>query len=872
MTKGKETKQNSRKKVRIKRMKSSRKVRQEVKQNMKQQDTKPSTKVKKGKEKKRSIVACIFGVTFKVLFFTIIAGCIIGVGVVFGVLSSIIGDTEALNIDALKSLKLTTFIYDSEGKEIETLSSENRIMVEYSDLPKHVVDAVISIEDERFLTHNGVDIKRTGKAVIEYVLHGGSSSFGGSTITQQLVKNLTKDDSKSWQRKIREWYRAILLEKEIEKEDIITGYLNVIYMGEGAYGVEAAANTLFAKNVSDVTVAEAACLAAIIQAPESYNPYNGEENRADLLARQQVVLDKMLELGKITKEQYDEAKNQEIVFKKLDTNNTATSYFVDAVIEAVVADLQEKNGVERGVALNMLYNNGYKIYTTQNSKLQSKVTSWYETSSLFGTNYLGQKQQGALVLIDNKTGYVVAISGGAGKKTQTLGFNRATQMLRQSGSSIKPISAYGPAFEKGISYPGLGMDDKYLSVGSWVPKNFTRTYMGYVSVREAIVESLNTCAVRTVMQTGVDYSYNFAKKAGITTLIDGDKNLAALALGAQTNGVRVIDMAATYSAIARGGVYVEPEFYTKVEDNDGNIVLKVESEYKRVMKETTAYLITDCMRSVINSGYVGYSYLWNWKRTMNRNVQIAGKTGTTDNTYDRWLCGFTPYYSIAVWTGYDEKYTLNNQASAETFGEIMTYAHANLPAASFARPSGIITAEVCTLSGLVATEACKLDTRNVVKNEIFASGTIPTEPCKVHVAVEVCEESKKLPTEFCHEYCNLVKKAYIVREEIPSVKTDDWDYMLYDKTPKCTIHKEAKPIENPEENENQTPEGENPINPDIPEGDGTTDVPVGPGEGTENGGGQSPENTPDTNTPEQPTVPDSGGSTGETNTPPVTTE
>lgn len=874
MARDKKTEQNSRKKVRIKRMKSSRRLKQEVKHKMKQQDTMPSTNVKKGKKKKKNIVGCIFGVTFKVLFFTIIAGCIIAAGVVFGVLSSIVGDTEALNIDTLKSLKLTTFIYDSEGKEIETLSSENRIMVEYEDLPKHVVDAVISIEDERFLTHNGVDIKRTGKAIIEYVLHGGSSSFGGSTITQQLVKNLTKDDSKSWQRKIREWYRAILLEQELEKSDIITGYLNVIYMGEGAYGVEAAANTLFAKNVTDVTVAEAACLAAIIQAPESYNPYNGEENKVDLLARQQVVLDKMLELGKITKEQYDEAVKQEIVFKKMDSNDTVTSYFVDAVIEAVIADLQEKNGVEYGVALNMIYNNGYKIYTTQDTNIQSKINSWYENSSYFGTNYYGQKQQGAMVLIDNKTGYVVGLSGGAGKKTKTLGFNRATQMVRQSGSSIKPISAYGPAFEKGVSYPGNGLDDKYLQIGSWVPKNFTRTYMGYVSVREAIVESLNTCAIKTVMQVGTDYAYNFAKNLGISTLVDDDKNLAALALGAQTNGVKVIDMAAAYSAIARGGVYVEPQFYTKVEDSEGNVILKVESEYKRVMKETTAYLITDCMRSVVTQGYVGSSYLW--YRGFNRGVQIAGKTGTTDNTYDRWLCGFTPYYSIAVWTGYDEKYTIGNQASAHTYGEIMTYVHAKLPAASFTRPSGIVTAEVCTLSGEVATEACKLDTRNVVKNEIFASGTVPTEPCTVHITMDVCEESKNLPTEYCHEYCNLVKKAYIVREEIPSVKTDDWDYMLYDKTPKCSIHKEAKPVEEPEENE-----GQNPTNPENPgESGGTTDVPVGPGTGNEGGSGEnSGENTvPDgesgstegsgTTTPETPTTPDNS----ETTTPPVITE
>ena len=840
MTRDKRTNESSRKKVRIKRMKSSKKIKQEVKQKMKQQDVSPSTETKSAKKSKKKTRTAwkVIWTIFKVLFFTIIAGCIIGAGVVFGVLSSIIGDTEALNIDTLKGLKLTTFIYDSQGNEIETLSSENRVMVEYTDLPKHVVDAVVSIEDERFWTHSGIDIKRTGKAIIEYVLHGGSSSFGGSTITQQLVKNLTQDKSKSWQRKIREWYRAILVEQELEKEDILTGYLNVIYMGEGAYGIEVAANTLFAKSVSEVDLAEAACLAAIIQSPESYNPYNGEKNKTALLNRQKIVLGKMLELGKITEEEYEAAKSKELVFKKDDTSSAVTSYFVDAVIEAVIADIQEKNGVERGVALNMIYNNGFKIYTTQVTSIQNTIDSVYSNTKTFPTDSKGNKLQSAAVVIDNATGYVVGIAGGTDTKTKTLGFNRATQMLRQSGSAIKPLSVYGPAFELGISYPGDGVDDTYIKVGNWAPNNVNLSYAGYVSVRKAIIESMNTCALKVLLEVGLDYSDSFTKNLGITSLNEADKNYASLALGAQTKGVKVIDMAAAYSAIARGGVYIEPQFYTKIEDKDGNVILTTETAYKRVMKETTAYLLTDCMYSTLNQGYSG-PYI-----KLKKSIQLAGKTGTTDNSIDKWVCGYSTYYTAAIWTGYDDNSKgVNNYPNLTAFNNIMTPIHANLGASSFTKPSGIVKAEVCTLSGLVATEACKADPRNVVRNEIFASGTVPTDTCQVHVFEEVCAESGNLPTEYCHEYGELVKKSYIVRQEIPPRKTADWGYMLFDQTPVCTVHTESKPIEEPEE----------PVNPENPENpDNTGD---GSGSGNEDGGNTT---NPDGGTNTTPPAPDTG--------------
>ena len=424
-----DSKETKVKKIKLKRIGKDKKSDTENKSNSK------SNKPKKGKK--------IFWLIFKIIIFTGIAACIVGAGVVLGVLNDIIKDTETLDVAKLKVLKLTSVIYDKNGNQIEALSEENRYMISYDEMPKCLRDAVISIEDERFETHHGVDIKRTASAIITYVLHKGDSSFGGSTITQQLVKNITQDNDKAWQRKIREWYRAITLENQLKKSEILEAYLNTIYMGEGAYGVEAAANTLFAKSAKDVNIAEAACLAAIIQSPESYNPYNGEENKAALIERQHIVLSKMLELEKITQAEYDEAMSYELVFKKgeLAANGATTTYYVDAVIEAVIEDLMEAKNITKGVATKMLYSDGLKIYSTIDPDIQKAIDEAYTNDSWFPSRN-GKKMQSAMVVIDNSTGNVVGLMGGTDyrEKSNTSACNRATQMTRQSGSSIKPLT------------------------------------------------------------------------------------------------------------------------------------------------------------------------------------------------------------------------------------------------------------------------------------------------------------------------------------------------------------------------------------------------------------------------------------------------
>ena len=338
-------------------------------------------KKKTGKKDRRKLKKVL-----KICLFVFIGLVVVGIGVVLGVLNSVLSGTEELDYSQLKNLKLTTTVLDKDGKQIGTISSgENRLLANYEDLPKYLVDAVVSIEDERFWVHNGVDIKRTGAAIVTYVLHRGNSSFGDSTITQQLVKNITEDNETSWKRKIREWYRAFEMERELKKEEILEAYLNKIYFGEGANGVEMAAQTFFAKSAKDVNLAEAACLAASIQTPEGSNPYNGDEAKQRLIERQKVVLDKMLSLGKITEEEYNTAINTELTFKKgsLATSSAVQSYARDAVWEAVAKDLASKKNITYDAALDMVASSGYVIYSTIDSDVQKEVDNQANNSKLF---------------------------------------------------------------------------------------------------------------------------------------------------------------------------------------------------------------------------------------------------------------------------------------------------------------------------------------------------------------------------------------------------------------------------------------------------------------------------------------------------------
>ena len=334
---------------------------------------------------------------FRVFLFVFIALGIIGAGIVLGVISGIVDDTESISLDELELLPQTSFVYDKDGNELTSLyDSENRIMVSYEDIPIHTVNAVVAIEDERFFTHHGIDIKRTAGAVVTYIINGGESDYGASTITQQLVKNITSDKERAWQRKIREWYRAISLENKLEKDQIFESYVNTIYYGDGCYGIEVASNHFFGKSVSELNVAESAAIAAMIQSPEITNPYKSDEAKQKLLDRQSVVLTKMKNLGLLTEEEYNTAKSTELNFVAKDVNLGGTqSYFVDAVVEAVIADLMDQKNVSRGIAVKMIYTDGYKIYTTQDQSVQAAIDNAFADTSIFKADLYEDMIQGS---------------------------------------------------------------------------------------------------------------------------------------------------------------------------------------------------------------------------------------------------------------------------------------------------------------------------------------------------------------------------------------------------------------------------------------------------------------------------------------------
>lgn len=753
-----------------------------------------SSKDKNGKKKKNKKVGWKI---FRICLFVFLALLIIGTGIVVGIITGVIDKTDSVELEDLQLYKLTSFVYDKDGNQIGTLfDSENRVTTEYKNIPESVVDAITSIEDERFFQHHGIDVKRTVGAVVTYALNGGESNFGGSTITQQLIKNVTSDNETSWTRKIREWYRAISLEKKISKEQIFESYVNTIYMGDGAYGVEVASENYFGKSVKDVNIAEAAVLGAIIQSPESTNPYKDEESKKKLLERQKLVLSQMLKLGKITQEEYDEAIKYEIVFKKevVNLNSSVQSYYVDAVVEQVIADLQEEKNVSRGVAIKMLYSDGYKIYTPHDPSVQKTINDAYNNPKLFYTDKQGQFMQSAMVVIEQSTGNVVGLIGGAGEKTGDLTLNRATQSYRQPGSCMKPLGAYGPAFEQGVSSPGAGLDDTQFTQGNWTPGNYYGYFNGYVTARQAIAKSMNIPAIKAYQKVDPDFAYNFAKNTGLTSLVEDDKNAASLALGGVTKGFTPLQMANAYATIANGGVYIKPKLYTKILDRNGKEILVQESTAKKVMKDSTAYMLTSCLEEVVKTGTAVGTV-----KTANGTIATAGKTGNTNDDYDQWFCGFTPYYTIACWNGYDQNKTINRPYPyycMRLFNTVMNGITSGKEAKQFDKPDSVTTAALCKTSGLVATDACRTDPRgDQTGTDLVAKDSIPTDTCNVHKRVKICNVSGKVATEFCQ---STSEKSFITREGNPAVKSRDWGYMLPGGT--CDIHTSGATANTPKSN------------------------------------------------------------------------
>lgn len=555
-----------------------------------------------------------------ILVFLIIAGA--GCGFIGATMSDL---PEVANVKPAASSQ----IYDVHGNLITTVhATENRLPVKLSQVPKDLQNAFIATEDNRFYSHHGVDPIGIMRAIWVNIAHDGVAE-GGSTITQQLARNAFLTQDRTLKRKIMEAMLAIRIEQYYTKQEILEMYLNQIYFGQGAYGVQAAAHVYFGKNVQDLDLAQSAMLAGLPQSPNYYSPLT---NYKAGKARQAVVLGQMVKYDYIDQATADKAKDEDLGLREKSeaahSDNNA-SYFIDYVI----SEIAEKYGDDA------VYKDGLKIYTTIDMKAQDAAVQAMHNLPNFYTDDKGLTQpQGALIAINPHNGYIVAMVGGRGDDS----FNRAVLAERQPGSAFKPF-VYLAAIQDGMT-PGTVMDDKKIEFNGWSPKNYEGTYSGQMTLSYALQHSVNTVAVQLADAVGMRKVLNLASSLGITTLDDSKDNNLAAALGGLTNGVKPIDMAVAYGTLANGGVKVKPVAITKIVDRNGQVVEENSTEEQRVVDPKYAYVITNMLESVMSGGTGGGASI---------GRPAAGKTGTTDDSKDAWFVGYTPDLVAAVWMGDD---------------------------------------------------------------------------------------------------------------------------------------------------------------------------------------------------------------------------
>ena len=673
------------------------------------------------------------------------------------------------HLDANFDMNLTSTIYymnQETGQYEEHLSlhgTENRKKVTYDQIPENLVNATIAIEDERFLTHDGVDWKRTLNGVL--LMFTGKDIQGGSTITQQLIKNATQYDDVTVKRKILEIFTALDFDATYSKEQIMEWYLNLIYLGDNCYGVATAAENYFGKDVSELSLAECASLISITNNPTLYGPNStvritNEETgevttgRERNKQRQELVLWKMLDLGMISQEEYDEAVAEELVFTRSEDEkkpSTIYNWYDEQVITDVINDLMEEYGYSEQLAENMVYSGGLKIYACVDTRIQSIVESvYYDQNSLVLTSSKGQDIQSSIVIIDPE-GNVVGLAGALGEKPANRVLNMASGTVRQPGSSIKPLSVYAPAIELGMITPASVYADEPVRVlnGKNWPLNNPQTYRGNITVNTAVEVSSNPVAVRILEEMGAETSFDFVEQNFHIDLeesylsngeVKNDYGSSQLALGGLTHGVSVMDMAAAYSVFPRDGVYIEPRTYTKVtQEVDGveqTLLDNTNTEGEVILSTKTTYYMNQMLKNVVSNGTGTAARI--------SGMTVAGKTGSTTANNDRWFVGYTPYYTAAVWVGYKtpERIYASNNPAAVLWQKVMSQVHEGLENKDFTQASGLTPVQICKDSGLRATEACLSDPRGdrVFQMYLF-SDDVPVENCDQHTLVDVCTES-----------------------------------------------------------------------------------------------------------------------------------
>lgn len=870
-------------------------------------------KIKAAGSRSRKYTTRVFLTFFKTCLILCTFCLIVAVSMGAGMFMGIIDSAPELNVDSIVPTGYATTVYDSAGNLTDTLvmAGSNREEASYDELPQDLIDAFVAIEDSRFWTHNGIDLRSISRAAVGVLT--GENRGGGSTITQQLIKNnvfnggMETSFGAKLERKIQEQYLAVQLTKSMDRTLIITNYLNTINLGKNALGVKVAARRYFNKEVSDLTLSECAVIAGITQNPSKYNPISGQEANAE---KRKTILQYMFDQGMITKEEQEVALADDVYsrIQTVDTTYKATStpysYFTDELTQQVKDTLMEKLGYTETQAHNLLYSGGLQIYTTQDPAIQKIVdeevnnpdnytakrySAEYRLSITHGDgttehyserdmqswhkNVLGDSHDGlydseeevqadvdsykawllkeddtiigesltkilqpqvSFVLMDQKTGYVKAISGGRGAKTANLTLNRATNTPRQPGSTFKVISAFAPALDTCGATLGTVYYDSVYSIGNKTFNNwYGQKYTGYSSIRDGIIYSMNIVAVRCLMETvspqlGLEYAENF----GITTLTSQDLG-ASQALGGLTHGTTNLELTAAYASIANEGIYTRPVFFTKILDHNGKILINNEPETHRVLKDSTAFLLTDAMAgSMETNRKFGSSINSTSARANIPGMSNAGKSGTTSKNNDIWFVGYTPYYTAGIWAGCDSNQKLTAQNGGTSFHKniwrnIMTRVHENLSDPGFTIPDSVETAQICRKSGKLAIPGvCTEDPRgNAVYTEYFAKGTVPSEMCNTHVRATVCAETGLLPGDSC-------PRTALIRIALPADAngtTDDSPYAL--PTEQCPGHTSIPlPLtpDGPGSSEFQGPGGSlGPVGPGYINGGSTVSSPTG---------------------------------------------
>ena len=762
----------------------------------------------------------VINIVFTVLMIGAVTGIAVGAALIMYVNEFV--DAEYTGLDNLQfesSLSTSIYYIDKMGNEVELEGDrlhggENRLWAEYEEMKSspYLISAFLAVEDKRFFEHNGVDIRRTGNAVLNFFSPSGDGS-GGSTITQQLIKNVSGDDEQTVERKIQEILRALNVEKKYSKPEILEMYLNTIYLSQRTNGVKAAALEYFGKEIKDLTLVECAALASIPKSPTKYDPLRNPGHNRD---RRNLVLKLMFEQGYISEEQYLEGKDTPLELKneiEEDYEETVHSYYIDAVIDAVIEDLVEQYNYDYTTATRMVFSGGLKIITTLDPTVQNALETVFEDDT---SKYLflkgekensvgGVKPQAAMVIMNPENGDVLGLVGGRGEKKESRGLNRATQSKRQCGSSIKPLTVYSLALEKGLitfgsavdDIPTMKLDDKY-----W-PGNTPSGFKGLISVNYAVMKSLNTIPVALVNKLTPEECFEFLTETlGFTspvasTMVSNSKfsdiSVSPMALGAFTYGVTTLEMCSGYCMFANGGESYTPRFYTEVRNTRGDIILSDKTgRVTTALSEQTAYVMNSIMRNVVSrAAGTGYRVTVDNKY----GIEVAAKTGSTNDDRDRYFVGLTPEYVGACWFGYDNNKALSGYSvnpALSLWDNVMKLIYETLEKdgekykKAFDVPTGIIKVKYCTVSGMLPSANCSKDLYceinggSCIEEGYFAIGTQPTATCDKHILVDWDTSTKAVSFHGCS--CPSTKKVALrlnYRAFDKYVSVSDSQYLYY---------------------------------------------------------------------------------------------